>query len=361
MNTILQKLKQGLFVGLVLAAPLAVAADFGAWGKWMRITFPGYTKEETLTNFPALIVFSNGWNGVGFTDFKPDGSDLLFTDATWTTNLNHEIEQWNDANAVSWVWVQVPELTSNTTIYAQWGNANASMPACTTNGATWANGYAGVWHLKEASGPFYDSTSNANHGADNVGSTGKGGTISDGQQFNGSSDYINTGASATLKPSSFTYECWMKEAANQNTKVFMGCYENMNRGVVLGIKDTVNNVLKFRINGGQLESAALATGVWHHIVGTYSGGIPSLYVGGTRIATSSGYTDPVKPTSYTNFNIGRWNGGSSQYFNGWLDEVRVSNVARSSNWVWACYMNQTSNSIFVAASAKPLGTVFVFK
>jgi hypothetical protein len=33
-------------------------------------------------------------------------------------------------------------------------------------------------------------------------------------------------------------------------------------------------------------------------------------------------------------------------FNGPLDEYRVSTVAVSSNWVWACWLNQASNSVF---------------
>ena len=42
--------------------------------------------------------------------------------------------------------------------------------------------------------------------------------------------------------------------------------------------------------------------------------------------------------------IGQW--GGSYFYNGLMDEVRVESVARSSNWVWACWLNQTSNSLF---------------
>jgi len=38
--------------------------------------------------------------------------------------------------------------------------------------------------------------------------------------------------------------------------------------------------------------------------------------------------------------------GQYDYYSGVLDEVRISNVARASNWVWACYMNMASNGVF---------------
>jgi hypothetical protein len=44
-------------------------------------------------------------------------------------------------------------------------------------------------------------------------------------------------------------------------------------------------------------------------------------------------------------NFGQFNGGIYQ-FNGSLDEVRISSLSQSSNWVWACYMSQASNTTF---------------
>ena len=35
-------------------------------------------------------------------------------------------------------------------------------------------------------------------------------------------------------------------------------------------------------------------------------------------------------------------------FNGDMDEVRISSVARSADWIWACWMNTASNDQFAA-------------
>ena len=44
-----------------------------------------------------------------------------------------------------------------------------------------------------------------------------------------------------------------------------------------------------------------------------------------------------------------------------VDELRVENVARSSNWIWACWLNQFSNAAFVSvAPVERKGTLFQF-
>ena len=51
------------------------------------------------------------------------------------------------------------------------------------------------------------------------------------------------------------------------------------------------------------------------------------------------------PTTLSDVNIARENGGQ-RYLNARMDEVRISNVARSTNWLWATYLNIASNNAF---------------
>ena len=62
----------------------------------MKITFSGYNRAETLTNFPALVVLSESITNFVYGDFlAPGDADLRFTDATGTADLNYEIEKWD--------------------------------------------------------------------------------------------------------------------------------------------------------------------------------------------------------------------------------------------------------------------------
>jgi hypothetical protein len=69
----------------------------------------------------------------------------------------------------------------------------------------------------------------------------------------------------------------------------------------------------------------------------------------TSNATSWTYddsnTEPLEMGRYKNATYG------TSCYTGLLDEVRVEATARSSNWIWACWMNQASNSALSANGA----------
>lgn len=114
--------------GLVLLFSVATAQ-----AGHLAITFPGYDRDETLTNFPALVVFKNEVNGFSYGGFaSPLGYDLRFSNITENVELDYEIESW-DTNGSSYVWVKVPQFTSNCVVHAYWGRpARNSPPAAPT-------------------------------------------------------------------------------------------------------------------------------------------------------------------------------------------------------------------------------------
>src|SRR6185312_11166750 len=84
----------------------------------LKITFSGYNRGETLTDFPVLVRLSNSRQGFNYSHFASGtGGDLRFTDATGTRVIPHEIDEWNPAGE-STVWVQVPALSSGSAIWA---------------------------------------------------------------------------------------------------------------------------------------------------------------------------------------------------------------------------------------------------
>ena len=101
----------------------------------MSISFSGYTnRTENLTDFPVLLVLSNGVGGSSFNFgtypfLSTNGYDLrIYTNEAGTgAGLNYEIERW-DTNTASYVWVQVPELLSNGTsvVWAKWGDTETA-------------------------------------------------------------------------------------------------------------------------------------------------------------------------------------------------------------------------------------------
>ena len=266
---------------MLASTPGVTAGIYDTWPKKMKVTFAGYNKPETLTNFPALIVFSNAmFSGFSYGDFQSlTNQDLRFANSNETTALNYEIDTWN-TNGTSYVWVQVPTLSStNDCIYAYWGKSGANAPPCTTNGATWTNGYLGVWHMNQANA--LDSTSSgftcAAHG-----NTNAAGQIAGGQALSSSaSSYLgvpNMGFSGNV---SISVSAWIKAKAGLANGTIFG----------FGLGDSYKSCSLRTDGDGQFffyfwgedchaTGAGNYYGAWTHVAATYAAAskVQTIYI-----------------------------------------------------------------------------------
>jgi len=320
-----------------------------------RITFTNYIRSEILTNFPVLVVLKTNLLGFDYNTFaSATGGDLRFKSGDGATELNYEIESWNPGSN-SYVWVQVPRFTNNCSILAQWGGFNGrTAPAYTTNGATWSNGFIGVWHLDELFGAHKDSSTNQSSARYTL-AVGQGfpsGIVGGGDNFNdlnAGSDYVslpNMGTNAQV-----TVECWARlNIVPQDTLRGLVSCDNWNTGVT---HFRCNNSLQIQASyysGSVVISSpvnSLAVSNWFYagyvMAGAGSGNF-RLFLNGTNVATATG----IAANDNTDMNIAREYGG--RYASARMDEVRISNVARSTNWLWATYQNIASNSVFNSVS-----------
>ena len=343
----------GLAAGFLLAAGMLAPRAEGA-PRQMQIAFAGYTnRTEVLTNFPVLVVFSNnvgGSSGFTFADFATtNGYDLRFyTNSTDTgAGLNYEIESWNtNAGKASYVWVQVPTIPTNGSgaIWAKWGDAASSQLPCTTNGATWTNGFAGVWHLKETgTNPTVKDSSANGHDSSAQVWTPTTGKIGGGGSFTaGSSQYVDINANPIT--TNFTISGWVKSTAV--FAIFDSRYST-SAGVVLYI-DSPNgkaSYYSFGPNAASLVSTPsnLTDGNWHYIAASYNGTTAKIYADSSApVSQSRAYTSISTSTKSSMAKTGF----GPYYYTGSSDELRVSTVIRSDNWLWAEYQTMASNTVF---------------
>jgi outer membrane protein assembly factor BamB len=328
----------------------------------MNISFPGYSGSEVLTSFPVLLVFSNRMGG-GFNYNQvasPLVGDLRFADATGTNMLNFEIEKWAPGGS-SYVWVQVPALTNSCFIWAYWGNPATNLPVCTTNGATWDSTFAGVWHLKEATGvTSADSTTNNNSGTP-ANSPSQGNGIIDGAlSFNGSSSCLNMTKRATSAQDNWTLEAWINPGTLPQgvaMAIYNGDdYAGYGFGVGSGSGGSGSELQGVYGSVGWIDGgyAFPSPNAWYHVVMERSSGTASFYVNGTKTTGTSTATPYAPNNSLT---VGdEYTSGASRWFNGGIDEVRVSRIPRSASWIMACYMNIASNSVFCGYGGGSSGT-----
>ncbi len=186
------------------------------------------------------------------------------------------------------------------------------------------------WKFDETSGTVAkDSWWNQLHGTIN-GATWVQGIKGNALSFDGASSYVNMGNNIFLKPSgAFTYSVWFKIPVTQSSRMLLGDWIS-GTGIVIGISDSQSNRLKFHMNSASAEnvltnSTDLNNNQWYYTVGIWDGVTATLYLNGDKVDTKT--TGMVHTASSINFNIGRWVGGSSQYFNGLIDDVQIYSVA----------------------------------
>ena len=180
--------------------------------------------------------------------------------------------------------------------------------------------------------------------------------------FDGSGDFIRISEDETIEPSAITISYWVKRdgAQIQYAKHLYKTWQNDSGPTFqsYGFEHSTDSQIGFYIgkSGGyavvQSTANALPDNTWVHVVGTYnpSASAPQqkLYING-EIDNSTTNTDTIlydngldadlyfaveKPSSPT------------YRFDGSLDELRISNNARSAGWIWTEHNNQKLNLTF---------------
>ena len=190
-----------------------------------------------------------------------------------------------------------------------------------------------IWHLDEASGNALDSSGLSNTGTP-TGTTVVTGLFGNARSFNGTSDTITITAGASspldLDSAPITTEAWIK-ATNNFSATSQVFFSRGTTGVSgYGMNITTTGLANCGAHGGSNFSGStlITTGVWHHIACVTNGADSRLYVDGKL----DGNGTVTIVANDINAHIGSaWNGAAaSNFFGGQIDEVRVSNVARTS-------------------------------
>ncbi|MGI0133488.1 MAG: DUF2341 domain-containing protein, partial [Candidatus Micrarchaeaceae archaeon] len=307
--------------------------------------------STTLTDFPVLVSVTDpdlrsAINGgdVGSTT----GADILFTDSDGTTKLDHEIESYDPTTGTLVAWVKVPSLSPSAdhTLDIYFGNPSAADQENVAG--TWSNGYAGVWHLdKDVTTNPPDSTNSGNTGTStNV--TATAGMIGGAGSFNGSSSVIAITNNTSLNPSQFTVEGWADETGT-NGGIFLGSGDASapSMGYWLAADGTNSWLFNVFPGGSGGLSAPLATSTWTDEVGTYDGNTSVFYLDGTETENATDTYSSYSSTHVVTIGASDRYGDITSYFPGALDEIRVSNVARSPDWISTEYNNESSPLTFL--------------
>jgi hypothetical protein len=321
-----------------------------------------YTKCGTAnsTDFPVLVSFTDATFKTVANGGKIQsgaGYDINFySDIGLTTALYYQVERWISNTGECIFWVKVPTLsaTANTVIYVAYGDASITTFQSSVT-AVWNSNFQGVWHFPNGTTlNVQDSSLYGRNGINNNGVTATTGKIDGGANFNSSSSQYVTTSANILTGTSITISGWIYPATPATRGFFFDQYDNtLVRGISMEVGLTANKLRVLYAPGIIITSlASLTANTWYHVAFTVTGGNGILYINGVSDNTGTG----TATVSSTNVEIGRFRGGPSLYWNGRLDEIKASNVARSSSWILSEYNNQNSPSTFFTLGTETLAT-----
>lgn len=188
-------------------------------------------------------------------------------------------------------------------------------------------------HLDETAGSTINDVSGNNNTGTASGTTIVNGRFGKARNFDGIADYVEgTSSSFNLGSSSFTVEAGVRTSSSSGQAIFTthhtvaSKYSNIGLYIAGG---TGNGFSDIDINNGQGSSTnwngrRINDGIWHHIAAVRNSNYAYLYVDGVLDFVDTLTQNPEASNIYR---LGSTYPGS--YFEGALDEIRVSNIARS--------------------------------
>jgi len=336
------------------------------WNYRKKITIDHNQVTGDLTNFPILISITDQ-------DLRDkaqnDGDDILFMDSSGVaTKLYHEIEYFDSSTGMLTAWVNIPIVhsTEDTSLYMYYGNPSINNQQFSEK--TWDSHYQAVWHMNDATqSTISDSTINGYIGTKKAVNEpiATRTQIYNGQRFDGLNDYIQM-ASTIIGTGVKSWSFWANTTMTAPSGGFAGLLGNAlngggtDKGFCSAIGGTWPD-MNFEIGNTVTAGHFLTIGIdipdsnLHYYTAVYDGTDLKAYRDGSYVAMDN-TKDGTEAAGDYNFMVGRSNiGGGSYYFYGTLDEIRVSNIAKSANWISTEYVSQNDPTGFLFIGSEEPG------
>jgi len=333
---------------------------------FLNTTAAGADVQGDIYGFPVLVRLNN--DNLDFSQARTDGSDLLFT-TSGNTVLPHEIERWDPVTELAEVWVKVDTIRGNNgtqSITMYWGNSAAAGGSSSAEVFDTIIGFQGVWHLAEsANSNSFDATANRYHGTpSDTAPLPVQGVIGNAKEFNGISSGIRMEGTAvsTLnfnENDRYTLSAWVYSDTIDEKWHFIAGKGQTQYYLKQQIGSKYGNweFVEFHDRAAwQMTITPAVTRTWKLLTGVRDGDRQYLYLDGELIdSTIKQNTDAetISRNISEDFTIGRhqeyvsYSDQGYCFFDGQIDEVRISNVVRSVDWIRLCYMNQREDDKLV--------------
>lgn len=367
------------------ASILSFGQSYQAWSNnrdiFLNTTSAGADIDQNQFDFPVLVRLDS--THLSFNQVRGNAEDLRFSNANGRP-LSVSIQSWDSAGGTGLIWVKADTILGNNSqqyIRMHWGQPQTTAGARTDAVFDTSLGYGGAWHLDENPGggsdAFKDLTILANHGT-----TGGSMSLSDritgmvgpGTRFDGGDDYLNIGDSLSVvsKVEGATISGWIRmdslPVMERTVVAFSINSSSANKTPRAGL--FIENK-KLRVTGRSEDLVDVSTVTtldslsedeWYHVSGLidYQNDSIRIYVNGEPWTTTGAvcFEDSATNSSYSRSNkFAAYGDLAGGYMPGALDEVHISRVARSREWLQLTYENQRPGSTFLEWETNAVVTI----
>ena len=340
---------QFAFIVTAQNMPAAGLAPYPGWqhsGALTILTTPegaNLPASALETDFPLLVRLDKDW--FNFSQAKTRGEDIRFASSTGTP-LAYQIEEWDAAKGKASIWVRIPQIKGNERqqLKLHWGNADAASESKGSAVFNADNGYVTVLHMDGALRDELDSLTPKDQGT-----TTAAGLIGEARHLKRGTGILG-GAHVTNYPfgdGAFTSEAWFRAELAGTTIFYWGRYATRLNGKTgdgneVGLNIGAPASLNWASDGPGGASAATGPvlGQWNHVAATYENGTNRIYVNG-KLDGLRYHKAAMSIVKDIVVSIGGMRGTDFRYV-GDIDELRVSRVARSADWMKLQYENQNA-------------------
>lgn len=313
------------------------AAPYRGWqqsGSVFILTTPegaNLPASNVAEGFPLLVrLYKDSFD---FSHTQAHGEDLRFATSDGAP-LPYQIEEWDAARGEAAIWVRVPRIQGNAKqeLRVFWGQPDVKSESSGAAVFGASNGYLSVWHLGETVADEVGTLS-----SQDVGTTPVAGRIGRARHLAGRQG-VFCGDKIENYPaggSEHSTEAWFRAERPNTTLVGWG-NEGGGRGSKVRMQLRSPPHVHVDSDFSDVDAPGkLSLNEWIHVAHTYANGAGRIYINGQLAGAD-------KPTLNIKRPARLWLGGwyHNYDFVGDLDEIRVSSVARSADWVRLAYENQ---------------------
>lgn len=327
------------------------------WQRICKLTIDHTKVNGDLTDFPVLITSATVPSEI-FSLAKSDGSDIRFASTSaGTTEYATEIVSFS-ANKCE-IWVKISNISSSvdTDFFIFYKNAAASMPAATATygkNNVWDSNYKFVDHLGSTLG---DSTSNNLTASDNstTYNTSSTGYIKFGQGtrfFNGSSSYIDYGNNVNINGDvditieAFWIEPFPIKTSNYSDIIGKGDSQYVIQHAAGGTFFCYPGVTIYDGSYNTQNGPQINNDTWVHSVGRRKASDNSINYFSNGSNNTGASSNSINSTSYS-LRVGGNSQTAAHEYGGYIEEVRISDIARTDQWIITSWNNMDNVSTFI--------------